>query len=84
MTEQKNYILAAEFLQNIVFINLQMNDEEKIQRLRNFVSFSDTFWYFSDNFCSIFVIFWHYYSSSRDFDTSVNQEKALLTITNCR
>jgi len=33
MTEQKNYVLAAEFLQNIVFINLQMNDEEKIQRL---------------------------------------------------
>jgi len=32
MTEQKNYLLAAEFLQNIVFINLQMNDEEKIQR----------------------------------------------------
>ena len=32
LTEQCNYLLAAEFLQNIVFINLQMNDEEKIQR----------------------------------------------------
>jgi hypothetical protein len=32
LTEQKNYLVAAEFLQNIVFINLQMNDEEKIQR----------------------------------------------------
>ena len=32
LTEQCNYLLAAEFLQNIVFINLQMNDEEKIHR----------------------------------------------------
>ena len=32
LTQQCNYQLAAEFLQNIVFINLQMNDEEKIQR----------------------------------------------------
>jgi hypothetical protein len=37
MTEQKNYLLAAEFLQNIVFINLQMNDEEKIQRFVKFL-----------------------------------------------
>jgi hypothetical protein len=32
LSEQKNYLTAAEFLQNIVFINLQINDEEKIQR----------------------------------------------------
>ena len=32
LTEQCNYMMAAEFLQNIVFINLQMNDVEKIQR----------------------------------------------------
>jgi len=32
LSEQKDYLTAAEFLQNIVFINLQINDEEKIQR----------------------------------------------------
>jgi hypothetical protein len=31
LTEQGNNLCAAEFLQNIVFINLHMNDEEKIQ-----------------------------------------------------
>jgi hypothetical protein len=29
---QGNILFAAEFLQNVVFINLQMNDEEKVQR----------------------------------------------------
>ena len=32
LIEQGNILFAAEFLQNIVFINLQMNDEEKVQR----------------------------------------------------
>lgn len=32
LIEQHNYVLAAEFLQNLVFINLNMNDEEKIHR----------------------------------------------------
>ena len=35
-----NYLLAAEFLQNIVFINLQMNDAEKIAR---FLALSDLY-----------------------------------------
>ncbi len=30
--EENNVLMAAEFLQNIVFINLQMNDEEKVHR----------------------------------------------------
>ena len=32
LIEQRNFVLAAEFLQNLVFINLNMNDEEKIHR----------------------------------------------------
>lgn len=32
LTHQHCYLQAAEFLQNIVFINLQMNDEEKVHR----------------------------------------------------
>ena len=32
LIEQHNFVLAAEFLQNLVFINLNMNDEEKIHR----------------------------------------------------
>ena len=32
LTEQKNFVVAAEFLQNLVFINLNMNDHEKIHR----------------------------------------------------
>ncbi len=32
LIEQNNVLLAADFLQNIVFINLQMNDEEKVHR----------------------------------------------------
>ena len=32
LIRQGNFLLAAEFLQNIVFINLQMNDAEKIAR----------------------------------------------------
>ena len=32
LVQQGNFLLAAEFLQNIVFINLQMNDAEKIAR----------------------------------------------------
>ena len=30
--EQGNLLFASEFLQNVVFINLQMNDEEKVHR----------------------------------------------------
>ncbi|XP_037073771.1 LOW QUALITY PROTEIN: trafficking protein particle complex subunit 9-like [Pollicipes pollicipes] len=32
LIEQARYLMAAEFLQNVVFINLQLSDEEKIQR----------------------------------------------------
>ncbi|KAL7645759.1 UNVERIFIED_CONTAM: hypothetical protein RMT77_002654 [Armadillidium vulgare] len=32
LIEQKRYLLAAEFLSNVVFINLQLSDEEKIIR----------------------------------------------------
>ena len=34
LIEQKKYLLAAEFLSNVVFINLQLSDEEKIGRFR--------------------------------------------------
>ena len=40
LIDQGNYLLAAEFLQNIVFINLQMNDAEKIAR---FLALSDLY-----------------------------------------
>ena len=40
LVRQGNYLLAAEFLQNIVFINLQMNDAEKIAR---FLALSDLY-----------------------------------------
>lgn len=32
LIEQRKYLSAAEFLQNVVFINLHLSDEEKIQR----------------------------------------------------
>ncbi|XP_037775449.1 protein brunelleschi-like [Penaeus monodon] len=32
LIEQKRYLMAAEFLSNVVFINLQLSDEEKIAR----------------------------------------------------
>ena len=32
LIEQGNLLFASEFLQNVVFINLQMNDEEKVHR----------------------------------------------------
>ena len=32
LTEQKNFLVAAEFLQNLTFINLNMNETEKIHR----------------------------------------------------
>ncbi|KAF0306108.1 Trafficking protein particle complex subunit 9 [Amphibalanus amphitrite] len=32
LIEQCRYLMAAEFLQNVVFINLQLSDDEKIQR----------------------------------------------------
>lgn len=32
LIEQKKYLMAAEFLSNVVFINLQLSDEEKIAR----------------------------------------------------
>ncbi len=32
LLEKGNIIFASEFLQNVVFINLQMTDEEKVQR----------------------------------------------------
>ncbi|KAF2361387.1 TRAPP II complex Trs120 [Trinorchestia longiramus] len=34
LIEQRRYLLAAEFLSNVVFINLQLSDEEKISRFR--------------------------------------------------
>uniref|UniRef100_A0A6A7FTM0 Protein brunelleschi-like n=1 Tax=Hirondellea gigas TaxID=1518452 RepID=A0A6A7FTM0_9CRUS len=34
LIEQRRYLLAAEFLSNVVFINLQLSDEEKIGRFR--------------------------------------------------
>ena len=40
LIKQGNFLLAAEFLQNVVFINLQMNDEEKIER---FMALSDLY-----------------------------------------
>ena len=40
LIKQGNFLLAAEFLQNIVFINLQMNDAEKIAR---FLALSDLY-----------------------------------------
>jgi len=40
LVKQGNFLLAAEFLQNIVFINLQMNDAEKIAR---FLALSDLY-----------------------------------------
>ena len=40
LISQGNFLLAAEFLQNIVFINLQMNDAEKIAR---FLALSDLY-----------------------------------------
>merc|ERR1719334_55315 len=40
LVNQGNFLLAAEFLQNIVFINLQMNDAEKIAR---FLALSDLY-----------------------------------------
>ena len=40
LVKHGNYLLAAEFLQNIVFINLQMNDAEKIAR---FLALSDLY-----------------------------------------
>ena len=40
LIKQRNFLLAAEFLQNIVFINLQMNDAEKIAR---FLALSDLY-----------------------------------------
>lgn len=32
LIKQRSYLLASEFLQNVVFINLQLSDQEKIQR----------------------------------------------------
>jgi hypothetical protein len=32
LLEQGDRLLAAEFLQNVVFINLQMTDDEKVRR----------------------------------------------------
>lgn len=29
LIEQRRYLMAAEFLSNVVFINLQLSDEEK-------------------------------------------------------
>jgi hypothetical protein len=40
LIKQGNFLLSAEFLQNIVFINLQMNDAEKIAR---FLALSDLY-----------------------------------------
>ncbi|XP_071749203.1 trafficking protein particle complex subunit 9 [Lepeophtheirus salmonis] len=41
LRDVKNYLLASEFLQNIVFINLPMNDAEKIER---FSALSRLYW----------------------------------------
>lgn len=32
LIEQRRYLLAAEFLSNVVFINLQLSDEEKVYK----------------------------------------------------
>ena len=34
LMEQRRYLMAAEFLSNVVFINLQLSDEEKVTRRR--------------------------------------------------
>jgi len=40
LAEQGKYLSAAEFLQNVVFINLQLSDDEKIQR---FIALSELY-----------------------------------------
>lgn len=35
LIEQRRYLMAAEFLSNVVFINLQLSDEEKIARFNS-------------------------------------------------
>lgn len=34
LIEQRRYLMAAEFLSNVVFINLQLSDEEKVKNFK--------------------------------------------------